>query len=159
MGLILSKKPFKKWKRHKVNFFRKKNPNSLSFVCFRLHLKFQGCWERTAVVYPPKPYTYIFIQRTEFIFRAWKIQIISLLEENTCFSPLGFLLRAGTDRKDKQREQEWIKQPQNSFPGNNTTTLPLPSFIITKVTPSSCESMIWFSHTDIPVTHQWPDIQ
>lgn len=61
------------------------------------------------------------------------------------FFPSGFplsLLRAGTQRREKEREKEWIKQSQISVPSNNRITPPLKSFIITKVTHSSSESMI-----------------
>lgn len=85
-----------------------------------------------------------------------KIKIISFLEKNTPFFPLGYLLRVGIEKREKEREQEWIKQSQISVPSHNRITLPLKSFIITKVILSSSESMIWFSHSDILVTRQWP---
>lgn len=90
---------------------------------------------------PLNNWHYFFLKRTEFALRAWKIKIINFLEKNTTFFPLGYLLRVGTEMREKEREQERIKQSQISDPSNNSITLPLKSFIITEVTPSSSE---WF---------------
>lgn len=44
----------------------------------------------------------MFIQRTEFAFRLWKKRI-SFLGKNTSFFPLGYLLKAGTEGREKER--------------------------------------------------------
>lgn len=67
----------------------------------------------------------MFIQRTEFAFRVWKKRIVSW--EKILFFPLGYLLKVGTEGKEDERGQEWIKQSQISIPSNNKITLQIES--------------------------------